>query len=103
MSINISFQNEKVLAWISVDYLDSCDFSMGYTNGQFQKLFTCVAYSPSKISCTAHCMHAPMQCVQNAQAYFGAVIGYRCKIFMNLTPGANVVKLFSFIADDKAI
>jgi hypothetical protein len=29
--------------------------------GQFHKLFTGVTYSPSKISCTVHCMQAPMQ------------------------------------------
>jgi hypothetical protein len=38
-------------------------------SGRFHKHFINVTtYGPSKISCTANCMHAPMQSCQNAQA-----------------------------------
>jgi hypothetical protein len=29
-------------------------------------------------------------------------VSYKCKMFMKLTPGVNVIKLFSFVADNKA-
>jgi hypothetical protein len=42
---------------------------------QFYKHFRHVNYSSSKISYTiAHCMHAPVQCFQNALAYFVMVV-----------------------------
>jgi hypothetical protein len=43
-------------------------------SGQFHKNITGVTNSPSKISCTIHCMHAPMQGVQNVLAYFAMAV-----------------------------
>jgi hypothetical protein len=53
------------------------------------KHFTPVTYSPSKISCAVHCMHAPMQCFQNVLAYFASVRSYADKMFMKLRPGCG--------------
>ncbi len=39
----------------------------------------------------------------NALAYFGfAVSDEEIKLFMGLTPGVNVIKLFFFVANDEA-
>jgi len=44
------------------------------TCGQFHNHFMHVSYSPSKISCAVHCMHAFMQCFQNALAFLAKVV-----------------------------
>jgi hypothetical protein len=38
----------------------------------------------------------------NALAYFVGTISDEEKRFTTLSPGANVIKLFSFVADDEA-
>ncbi len=54
---------------------------------QFHKHSTHVIYSHSKISLAdVNYMHAPMQCFQNASAYFVTALSYRCKMFMKSTP-----------------
>jgi hypothetical protein len=68
-------------------------------SGQFNNHFTSVIYSPGKIICTViHCIHAPMQCFQNALAYFATGVSYACKMFIKLTPGANVIKLLMTVS-----
>ncbi len=67
------------------------------TCGQFHKHFTLVTHSYFKISCIKNCMHAPMQCFQNALAYFPTTISYPYKMFLKLTPEPNVVKLFTVV------
>ncbi len=37
-------------------------------------------------------MHVPMQCVQNALAYFATVVSYECKMFINLAPGGAICR-----------
>jgi hypothetical protein len=39
-----------------------------------------------------------MQRLQNALAYFGTVISFIYKMFMKLTPGANIIKLFTTVS-----
>ncbi len=39
-------------------------------------------------------MHAAMQCFKNAPPYFPPAVSYAHKMFIKLTPGANVMKLF---------
>jgi hypothetical protein len=57
-----------------------------------------VTYCPYKISCTIfYSMHAPLQCIKNALAYFALAINYTCKMFMHSIPVPNVIKLFTSI------
>jgi hypothetical protein len=57
------------------------------TSGQFHKHFTHVTFCLSKISCTIiHCMHALVQCFQNALTYFATAVSYGQKMFMKSTP-----------------
>jgi hypothetical protein len=51
----------------------------------------------SKTGTSVYCMHAPMQCLQNALVYFDTALNYACKMFMILTPGANIIKLFTSV------
>ncbi len=39
-------------------------------------------------------MHVPVQCFQNALAYFAAAISYMCLMFMKSTPSINIKKKF---------
>jgi hypothetical protein len=39
-------------------------------------------------------MNAPMQCLQNALAYFDTPVSYDHKMFMDLSPGVNYHNLF---------
>ncbi len=41
-----------------------------------------------------HCMNAPMQFFQNAQAYFATAVSYEHKMFMKM---ASTIKLFTDI------
>ncbi len=41
----------------------------------------------SKQAITSHCVHANMQCFQNALAYFITTVSYEDKMFMKVTPG----------------
>jgi hypothetical protein len=60
----------------------------------FHKHFTVVTYSHSKISWTINCIHAPMQCFQNALAYLATAVSYMRKMFLKLVPGVCIIKLF---------
>jgi hypothetical protein len=51
---------------------------------QCHKHFMLVDYSPSKISNTVLCMHASMQHFQQSVAYFAMIVGYVCKMFINI-------------------
>jgi hypothetical protein len=66
--------------------------------GQFHKHFTLVTYSLSKIRCTIHCKHFPIQCFQNELAYFAIAVSYGRKMLMKLSPGTDVTKLFTAIS-----
>ncbi len=50
---------------------------------------------PIKTGPSVYCMHAPVLCLQNAPAYFALI--YACKMFMILTPGASIIKLFTSV------
>ena len=39
---------------------------------------------------------------KNTLAYFASLLDTKTKRLMTLTPGVNVIKLFSFVADDEA-
>jgi hypothetical protein len=56
-----------------------------------------VTYSPSKTGITVYCMEAPLQCLQNALAYFVTAVSYARKMCMKLTPVVNVIKLFTVV------
>jgi len=61
----------------------------------FRKQFTLQPNGPSKISWSVHGMHVPMRSdLQNALAYFATAVDYTLKLYMKLTPGANVIKSF---------
>jgi len=54
-----------------------------------------VTYGLSRISCTiVYCMHAPMQCIQNAPAYLITAVSYAHKMFMKLAPVIHVTYFF---------
>ncbi len=42
------------------------------------------------------CMHAPMQCFQNALAYFATVVSYARKMLMKSITGVCTTKPFSY-------
>jgi hypothetical protein len=44
-----------------------------------------------------------MQCFQKALSYFDTAVSYACRLFMKLTPGANVIKLFTSIIHEKFV
>jgi hypothetical protein len=50
---------------------------------EFHKHFTAVTYNHSKISWTINCMHASMQCFQNALAYLDTSVSYTLKCILN--------------------
>jgi hypothetical protein len=60
--------------------------------GPFNKHFTGVTYSPSKVSCTTHQKNFPCSVLQIALAYFAMTVACGCKLFMKLTPVANFIK-----------
>jgi hypothetical protein len=64
-------QSEFVAALVMKNYIAS-------TPGvDFISILHCVAYGPSTITGTViHCMYAPMQCFQNALAYFAMTVSY---------------------------
>jgi hypothetical protein len=66
------------------------------TSDLFRKHFMHNLY-PSKTGTSVYGMHAPMQCLQNALVYFDTALNYACKMFMILTPGANIIKLFTYV------
>jgi hypothetical protein len=45
---------------------------------------------------------SPASLILAGKAYFGAVQAKKRSSFITLTPGVNVIILFSFIADDEA-
>jgi hypothetical protein len=65
-------------------------WAQGSSCCEFHKTFMIVTYGSSEIR-----RHAPMQCFQNARAYFATAIGYEHKMFMKSPPGIIVMKLFS--------
>ncbi len=64
------------------------------TCGRFHKHVTRVTNDTNKISCTVLPLHAGCSVNQNDLAYFTTAVSYRCKMFMKLTPGIVVIKLF---------
>ncbi len=48
-----------------------------------------INYNAGKISCAIHCMHAPMQHIQNALTYFTTAVKLTCKMLIKLTPVVN--------------
>jgi hypothetical protein len=48
-----------------------------------------VIYIAGKISGAIHCMHAPMQHIQNALTYFATAVKLTHKMFIKLTPVVN--------------
>jgi hypothetical protein len=42
-------------------------------------------------------MFSIIQHFQNVLAYFAKAVSYACKMFTKLTPGANVIRLFTSI------
>jgi hypothetical protein len=75
-------------------------FYINDTCGRFHKHFTCVTYNPSKISFTAHPLHAlPTGCVACSvlQNIFAVAVSHTHTMFMKLTPVPNVIKLFSSV------
>ncbi len=75
----MSTRRKRLTKWEKVYSIDTCDW--------FHKHFMRVTYCLSKIRCTTHWMHAPLQCFQNVLAYFVMVVSYSCKMSMKLTPG----------------
>ena len=65
----------KTSQTVSQPYSDTSPFSIPCTN---------------KISCTIHCMHAPVQRLQNVLAYFATTISNEIKRFMKSMPEISV-------------
>ncbi len=57
-----------------------------------------VTYSSGKIRWTIRYPYAPVQCFQSVLAYSVMTFSYKHKLFMNLTPVANVIKLFTAVS-----
>jgi hypothetical protein len=64
-------------------------WAQGSSCSEFHKTFMLVTFGSSEIS-----RHAPMQCFQNARAYFAIAIGYEHKMFIKSPPGIIVIKPF---------
>ncbi len=45
-----------------------------------------------------HCMHYTMQCFNDALVYFVTAVSYERKMFVKLTPGANIIKHFTAVS-----
>ncbi len=63
--------------------------------GRLYKHFMRITYGPATIRCAIIlCMRASIQCFIIALAYLASAVSYCHKMFLKLTPGENVMKLF---------